>query len=354
MKDLKTGMMVFIALLMFIFSILFVGNFKETINYKIKFIKVLGLKSDAPVLLNGVEVGRVSKIHFSTNTKDNMIYVDISLEKSVMSRVNSSTMAEIQTMGVLGDKFISLETTTFSAEPLNEGELINVKKSLDYEGMLEQGKGILDNMAEMTVSLNKLANSVKSGKGLLGILINDPELGKSILTSIAIITDNLKGGTGFIGKLINDKEFCSRMSDSLNNISIELQGVTEGLNSTDGFAGTLIHDKEFSEKTKKSIATVLDGFEKIGKKLSETEDSAILNILLKDKEVGEDLKQSLKHLKNILEKIDNGTGTLGKMVNDPSLYNNAEKVFSGAKESRLLRGVIKHYKKKGETIKKNE
>jgi len=348
MKDLKTGMMVFIALLLFIFSILFVGNFKKTTNYKIKFKKVLGLKSDAPVLLNGVEVGRVSKIHFSSNTNDNMIYVDISLGKSVMSRINNSTLADIQTMGVLGDKFVSLETKTFSAQPLEEGDMIKVKEALDYEGMIEQGKGILDNMTEMTVSLNKLANSVKTGKGLLGILIKDPELGKSLLTSISIVTDNLKNGTGFLGKLINDKEFCARMSDSLNNIFIELQGVTEGLNNTNGFAGTLIHDKEFSNNTKQSIINVLNGFEIIGKKFAEAENDALLGVILKDKEAGENLKQSLKHLKNILEKIDNGKGTLGKMVNEPELYNNANLVFSGAKNSKIVKKVMKHYKKKGE------
>ncbi len=347
MKELKTGMMVFIALIMFIFAILFVGNFKETVSYKIKFEKVLGLKVEAPVLLNGVEVGRVTKIYFSKDSKDNLIYVNISVEKSASMRINESTKADIQTMGVLGDKFISLETQILSAKPLKEDSFILVKETLDYKGMIAQGQGILDNIAGITASLNKLSNSVKNGRGMLGTLINNPELGESLIESISIVTNNLKDGTGFLGKLINDKEFCVKMTNSLDNILFELQTALSELNNQDALAGTLLHDKEFSQKVVSDLTTAVQGFAFIGQKLKETKDSAILGVLLKDEEAGQNLKKALKHLSSILEKIDNGEGTLGKMVNDSSLYNNADLVFKGAKNSKLTKKVIDHYKKKG-------
>jgi len=347
MKELKTGMMVFIALIMFIFAIFFVGNFKETVSYRIKFEKVLGLKVEAPVLLNGVEVGRVTKIYFSKDSQDNLIYVKISVLKSASDRINESTKADIQTMGVLGDKFISLETPVLSARPLKENSFIVVKESLDYKKMIAQGQGILDNIAEITASLNKLSDSVKNGRGMLGTLINNPELGESLIESISIVSNNLKEGTGFLGKLINDKEFCVKMTNALDNVLFELQTAMSALNNQDALAGTLLHDKEFSDKVTKDIKTALQGFSVIGQKLSETKDNAILGVLLKDEEAGQNLKEILKHLNSILTKIDNGEGTLGKIVNDSSLYNNADLVFKGAKNSKLTKKVIEHYRKKG-------
>jgi phospholipid/cholesterol/gamma-HCH transport system substrate-binding protein len=347
MKELKTGMMVFIALIMFVFAILFVGDFKETVFFRIKFEKVLGLKVEAPVLLNGVEVGRVTKIYFSGNSKDNLIYVDISVEKSAAMRINESTKADIQTMGVLGDKFISLETSILTAKPLKEEAFISVKETLDYKGMIAQGQGILDNVAEITASLNKLSNSVKNGRGMLGTLINNPELGESLIESISIVTNNLKEGTGFLGKLINDKEFCVKMTDSLDTILFDLQTAMESLNNQNSLAGTFLHDKEFSKKVTSDLQTALQGFAIIGRKLAETKDNAIVGVLLKDEEAGKNLKKALKHLSSILEKIDNGEGTLGKMVNDSSLYDNADLVFKGAKNSKLTKRIINHYKKKG-------
>ena len=63
---------------------------------------------------------------------------------------------------------------------------------------------------------------------------------------------------------------------------------------------------------------------------------------------GEDLKVAIHHLRSILEKIDNGEGTMGKLVNNASLYDNADQVFKGAKKSAITRKVVRHYKKKGE------
>src|SRR5947208_1203716 len=59
-------------------------------------------------------------------------------------------------------------------------------------------------------------------------------------------------------------------------------------------------------------------------------------------EVTASLQAALQDLKNVAEKLDRGEGTLGKLVNDPSLYHEAKALVGGARRSWLL-GVYKGF-----------
>ena len=56
---------------------------------------------------------------------------------------------------------------------------------------------------------------------------------------------------------------------------------------------------------------------------------------------GMQLRATVQHLKSILEKIDNGKGTLGALVNDPDLYDDAKALFGGANRNRVIRNIIR-------------
>ncbi len=56
---------------------------------------------------------------------------------------------------------------------------------------------------------------------------------------------------------------------------------------------------------------------------------------------GKDLKKSLRELSLILEKINNGTGTIGALVNDSSLYEDARALVGGANRNRIIRNLVR-------------
>ena len=53
------------------------------------------------------------------------------------------------------------------------------------------------------------------------------------------------------------------------------------------------------------------------------------------------------HAESILLKVDSGKGTLGGIVNDPEVYESLKDVVSGINKSRIGKGLIRHYGKKG-------
>jgi phospholipid/cholesterol/gamma-HCH transport system substrate-binding protein len=61
----------------------------------------------------------------------------------------------------------------------------------------------------------------------------------------------------------------------------------------------------------------------------------------KELEGGLYLKSSLKNLSGILEKVNNGTGTLGALVNDPGLYDDAKALMGGANRNRIVRNLVR-------------
>jgi phospholipid/cholesterol/gamma-HCH transport system substrate-binding protein len=59
------------------------------------------------------------------------------------------------------------------------------------------------------------------------------------------------------------------------------------------------------------------------------------------------LKSAIKNLNAILEKVNNGTGTLGALINDPGLYDNARALVGGANRNRILRNLVRETVEKG-------
>lgn len=53
------------------------------------------------------------------------------------------------------------------------------------------------------------------------------------------------------------------------------------------------------------------------------------------------LRKTMKNLESITEKINNGTGTLGALINDPGLYYNAKALVGEANRNRIVRNLVR-------------
>lgn len=53
------------------------------------------------------------------------------------------------------------------------------------------------------------------------------------------------------------------------------------------------------------------------------------------------LRKITRNLDSILEKINGGSGTLGALVNDPSLYDDAKKLVGEANRNRIVRNLVR-------------
>jgi phospholipid/cholesterol/gamma-HCH transport system substrate-binding protein len=70
------------------------------------------------------------------------------------------------------------------------------------------------------------------------------------------------------------------------------------------------------------------------------------NLSITTEKIGQELnnirlKSSVAHLDQILEKLDSGTGTIGALINDPSLYDEIKSLLGGANRSRIIRNLVR-------------
>ncbi len=59
------------------------------------------------------------------------------------------------------------------------------------------------------------------------------------------------------------------------------------------------------------------------------------------------LNKTTKNLGDIMEKVNNGVGTLGALVNDPRLYEDARALVGGANRNRIIRNLVRKTAKDG-------
>jgi phospholipid/cholesterol/gamma-HCH transport system substrate-binding protein len=80
--------------------------------------------------------------------------------------------------------------------------------------------------------------------------------------------------------------------------------------------------------------------EKFFKNLSATAES--MSSATKDLPiVSKEMQISANHIKSIMSKIDRGEGTMGAIINDPSLYDDLKSLLGGANRNRILKYFIK-------------
>ena len=53
------------------------------------------------------------------------------------------------------------------------------------------------------------------------------------------------------------------------------------------------------------------------------------------------LTKSLVHLSSILEKVDSGQGTLGGLINDPSIHSRLKEMIGANKRSSEMSGLVR-------------
>jgi phospholipid/cholesterol/gamma-HCH transport system substrate-binding protein len=66
------------------------------------------------------------------------------------------------------------------------------------------------------------------------------------------------------------------------------------------------------------------------------------------------LRSSIGHMHDILEKINNGTGTVGALVNDPQLYYDLRSLMGGANRNRVVRNLVRQTVKEGDSKKEKK
>ena len=294
-KELKIGIITIITLIGFfmLFNFLKGQNiFSSGRLFTVKFENVNGLAPSKPVSINGLRVGQVKEIKIIDTAKPIYFEVVISVEKNI--QFSKQTVAEIYEPGIMSGPEIRL--------------LLDYGSDVAKDGDFLPGRiagGMLDGFSkQLTPTQAKLDSVLLSFNQTLGSVNNvlDPSTQQEI----------------------------KAMSRNLNRTVDSFDKTAQSLTATSNSANDLIKTNEKTlnttlnnaSATMASAKATVDKFGKTADKLNALElDQVIKNF-----------QNASKNLNTLLEDMNNGKGSLGKLAKDETLANELEATIKNMNE----------------------
>lgn len=356
-QALKIGFFVACGLAVLGIAILGITSKQRIFERKVEFYSLFedaaGLKEGSAVMFQGVEVGVVTGLDFSDDPENTLVKVRYKVSSSILPRINSDTRAIVKSMGLLGDKFISLEKTDKPTKnPINILPKSEIKsfQPVTLRELGENAQDIMSSVNELSKNVNELVTHI-SKQGPLARIMNDPKLSDELVEhykrtaeSLDIVTRRLQNGEGIAGGLLAKKgsgdESAEKLRESIDNFSEIIKGINEGR----GVLGLLITELNEGKDAKQSLIDFFAALEKFSQSMKDS--NSLAYKLFIDEKYGEELAQNLlsisESLNSILQKVDKGEGTAGALINDKEVYDSLSLTAKGIQKS----GVVKWYLEK--------
>ena len=294
-KELKIGIITIITLIGFfmLFNFLKGQNiFSSGRLFTVKFENVNGLAPSKPVSINGLRVGQVKEIKIIDTAKPIYFEVVISVEKNI--QFSKQTVAEIYEPGIMSGPEIRL--------------LLDYGSDVAKDGDFLPGRiagGMLDGFSkQLTPTQAKLDSVLLSFNQTLGSVNN--VLDPSTQQEIKAMLRNLNRTVDSFDKTAQSLTATSNSANDL--IKTNEKTVNTTLNN--------------ASATMASAKATVDKFGKTADKLNALElDQVIKNF-----------ENASKNLNTLLEDMNNGKGSLGKLAKDETLANELEATIKNMNE----------------------
>ncbi|MBP4136865.1 MULTISPECIES: MlaD family protein [Flavobacterium] len=280
-REIKTAILVIASILLFIWGYSFLKGKDLFTNYKTLYVEydnVEDLSGSAPVTLNGLVIGKVTKITINETTGKLLVEMQLKTDFPI----SKTSQASLYSPGLIGGKQIAIIPNMADKELVEEGQMLisNVKLGLtdSLGGKLEP---IQQKLEKMLVNIDALVsglNNVLDKKGQEDI--------KKTLAELSQTMEQFHRASGSINSILDtNKGQINGVVTNFNKMSSNFNKISDSLNKAD-----------------------------LGKTVR-------------------NLNQTLAKVDGIMSNLNSGKGTAGKLLNDEALYNNLAKT---SKELELL------------------
>jgi len=327
-SQLKVGVLVFVAIvallaLVFLMSGSSGGLFTRQLTVRSYFENSSGLKNGAQVTLEGVTVGTVKPIRIVPERKLTPVEVTMKIAAKYAGAIRQDSKTSLVTQGVLGDTDVDIDSErAVQPEIADNGELPTTE-SPSLTDVIKSSQGTIEQLNTILAKVNTLVDTISSGKGSIGKLINDPALyDKAVGTvgQLQTIVDQIGNGKGSIGKLFTDDTLYNKANDAIAH----LDTVTKEIDSGQGSVGKLIKDPALYNNLQQSTAQLNELLANVNA------GKGGLGLIAHDPAFAQKLNDTVTRLDSILSRADDGQGTLGQLVRNPDIYNNANEMILNA------------------------
>lgn len=271
-REVKTGILAIGAILLFIFGYSYLKGtnlLEKNRTFYVKYDNVEGLAKSAPVTINGLKVGKVSKIDFG-NKVGNLL-VEFTVEREFDFSKNS--MVRIYSSGLIGGKSLGIFPVYDQAGIAESGDTLN--------GEIQMG--MLD---EFSKTLAPLEEKLEVTLGVVDSLL---------ITFVDII----------------DEDTRNNLKNAIANLSVASNNFGSLTSKADNLLG---RNGEKLDRTFSNLDVTAANFAKLSDSLAQIETGQMVK----------NLEEATAGLKAVVAKVNNKEGSVGKLLNDDQVYENLE------------------------------
>lgn len=246
-----------------------------------------GLMVGGSVLVAGQFAGTIKAIEFLPVDYDTTrnLRVRMAIDQSLQQQIRSDSKAHVRTLGLLGDKVIDISPGTPRYSALREGDTIPVSPSLDYEAVLAQAAGAVNDMVDLTHDLRQITGGIVRGQGTIGQLMTNRALYDQFVGTMGRANDMMarfENPNGSFAKFLDDPTLYNHFVGVLT----QADSLVVALNNKNGTLGKLLTDD--------TLYTHIVGMAQAGDSL--------------------------------MRMLSSPTGNVGRFLNDQTLYDRVNKL----------------------------
>jgi len=288
-QEIKIGLFLAIGLAILAGFIFVVGDISTLFEKKgyilyTHFNTVAGLEKKTLVRVAGVKVGTVEDITLKDGRAEVAMNIDSELE---ISRDSKATLASL---GLLGEKYIEISPGV-EEDMVQPGETIGSLPPVSFD--------------QLGIILSSVGDDIKSTSKAMRDLLGEGEARvniKEILQNLSSVSAELNEFFGENKPLLTQS--LEKSAKAIENFDQNITAISQNLDEL------ILLLKDTVEENRKSLKGNLEGIDGL---ISRAEDA-------------------IKALNEALEKINKGEGTLGKLIEDPSLYEKTEQTINEVRD----------------------
>lgn len=259
--QLKVGAMILVAIFIMVVAIFKLGQSAHLFSSRYSLVAFVpstaGLREGGQVTVAGQLAGTVSSIQFlpvDLDTTKNL-KITVEIDDAVSEQVRKNSKATLQTLGLLGDKVFDITPGTPPFPRLHDGDTLVLGNAMDYQAVLLQASGALDQVTSLTGSIQKVVNGVSKGEGTIGALVTSRTLYDQLNSTLATTNGlmvRLQNPRGTMGRMLDDPTLYT----NLNRVLLSADTIVAQLNSSQGTVGKMLRDDQLYTRLLSSVSNL--------------------------------------------------------------------------------------------------
>jgi phospholipid/cholesterol/gamma-HCH transport system substrate-binding protein len=327
-NEFQVGLFVIVGLVLFLGSLFAIGSERQIFgtkeHYTTYFSDIKGLNEGAPIRIGGITIGKVGTIEFVPRTVRKNVRVALEVDSEFTNYLKTDTTINLGTQGLLGDKFINI---SLGVAPQNMplGQEIPSVESPELSEMADKTAELVSKMTTTVEDIDLVFKELNK-KGI-GELVDS-------LGAMHSFIDTMNNSKGLLSSVVNSKE----LSNNVESIAKNLRQVSSTLTTGKGLLPKLLNDpsgEDIITTLKETTSSLRDTSKAVHALLPGGDDS-------KGKEsIIASLANLTKNLEQVSMSLSKGEGTLGALIMDSTLYDNAIEITDKAKRNVILREAVR-------------